>query len=65
MSEMHFFHFKMSSFLRLFSNNFKERFDIYSTPVIYILDRDKKIKAKRLSADQVVDLLKNFDAFDK
>jgi hypothetical protein len=29
------------------------------------LDRDKKIKAKRLSADQVVDLLKNFDAFDK
>ena len=59
------FHFKISSFLRLFSNNLKERFDIYSTPVIYILDRDKKIKAKRLSADQVVDLLKNFDAFDK
>jgi hypothetical protein len=29
------------------------------------LDRDKKIKAKRLAADQVVDLLKNFDANDK
>lgn len=60
---------KLNDFVNVFDpihlNNLKERFDIYSTPVIYILDRDKKIKAKRLSADQVVDLLKNFDAFDK
>ncbi|MBA3663114.1 MAG: redoxin domain-containing protein [Bacteroidetes bacterium] len=46
-------------------NNLKERFDIYSTPVIYILDKDKKIKAKRLSADQVIDMLKMLDAIDK
>ncbi|MGZ3899169.1 MAG: redoxin domain-containing protein [Bacteroidia bacterium] len=46
-------------------NNLKERFDIYSTPVIYILDKDKKIKAKRLSADQVIDMLKMLDAADK
>ncbi len=46
-------------------NNLKERFDIYSTPVIYILDKDKKIKAKRLSADQVVDMLKVLESMDK
>jgi thiol-disulfide isomerase/thioredoxin len=46
-------------------NNLKERFDIYSTPVIYILDKDKKIKAKRLSADQVLEMLKMLDAIDK
>jgi thiol-disulfide isomerase/thioredoxin len=46
-------------------NNLKERFDIYSTPVIYILDKDKKIKAKRLSSDQVIDMLKVLDSMDK
>ncbi|MBL7932281.1 MAG: DUF5106 domain-containing protein [Bacteroidia bacterium] len=46
-------------------NNLKERFDIYSTPVIYILDKDKKIKAKRLSADQVVDMLKALENIEK
>ncbi len=46
-------------------NNLKERFDIYSTPVIYILDKDKKIKAKRLSADQVPDMLKMLEEMDK
>ncbi len=46
-------------------NNLKERFDIYSTPVIYILDKDKKIKAKRISSDQVVDMLKMLEEMDK
>lgn len=46
-------------------NNLKERFDIYSTPVMYILDKDKKIKAKRLDADQVLGMLKALDAMEK
>ena len=46
-------------------NNLKDKFDIYSTPVIYILDKDKKIKAKRLSADQVIDMLKILESIDK
>ncbi len=46
-------------------NNLKERFDIYSTPVIYILDKDKKIKAKRLASEQVVDMLKMLESIDK
>lgn len=60
---------KLGDFINVFDpvhlNNLKERFDIYSTPVIYILDKDKKILAKRLGADQVVDFLKALDAADK
>lgn len=46
-------------------NNLKERFDINSTPVIYILDRNKKIKAKRIASDQVVELLEMFEKIEK
>jgi thiol-disulfide isomerase/thioredoxin len=42
-------------------NNLTERFDINRTPVIYILDKDKKIKAKNVTSDQVVDILKNME----
>jgi len=34
-------------------SNFRNNYDIYSTPVIYILDKDKKILAKRIGADQI------------
>ncbi len=60
---------KLSDFINVFDpihlNNLKERFDIYSTPVIYILDKDKRIKAKRLGSEQVVDYLKMLDGADK
>jgi thiol-disulfide isomerase/thioredoxin len=60
---------KLNDFIHVFDpvhlNNLKERFDIYSTPVIYILDKDKKIKAKRLGAEQVVEMLKNLENIEK
>jgi thiol-disulfide isomerase/thioredoxin len=60
---------KLTDFINVFDpihvNNLKERFDIYSTPVIYILDKDKKIKAKRLGAEQVVDMLRTLESLDK
>jgi thiol-disulfide isomerase/thioredoxin len=34
-------------------NNAIEKYDVYSTPVIYILDKNKAIKAKRIDANQV------------
>lgn len=37
--------------------NFRNLYDIYSTPVPYILDKDKKIVAKRISAEQIADYL--------
>lgn len=37
-------------------NNTQEKYDVYSTPVIYLLNKNKVIKAKRI----VVDDIKNF-----
>ncbi len=42
-------------------NNIKEKFDIYSTPVIYMLDKNKKIKAKRIGTEQVKDIVKQME----
>jgi len=46
-------------------NNLREKFDIFATPVIYILDSDKRIKAKKLGAEQVVEILKIMEEVDK
>ena len=40
-------------------NNFRFEWDIQSTPQIYILDKDKVIKAKRIGAEQVEDFIKH------
>ena len=42
-------------------NNLKDKYDIYSTPVIYILDKDKKIKAKRIDVNQIKPILTALD----
>ncbi len=39
-------------------NNLKKKFDIYSTPVIYILDKNKIIKVKRVGAEQVEEVIR-------
>lgn len=39
------------------SLNYQTTYDIFSTPVAYILDKDKKIIAKRVSISQIEDML--------
>jgi thiol-disulfide isomerase/thioredoxin len=39
------------------TSNFRNNYDIYSTPVIYVLDKDKKIIAKRIGAEQIEDII--------
>ncbi|HSZ24685.1 MAG TPA: DUF4369 domain-containing protein [Cytophagaceae bacterium] len=41
--------------------DFHKTFDVYSTPVIYILDENKKIIAKRIGVDQIEDFLINYE----
>jgi thiol-disulfide isomerase/thioredoxin len=43
-------------------NNVTEKFDIYSTPVIYILDKNKIIKAKRIGVEQIKAIIKDIEA---
>lgn len=45
--------------------NFRNNYDIYATPTIYVLDKDKKIIAKRLAAEQVEKFLLNLDKIKK
>ena len=39
------------------NSNFRSAYDIYSTPTIYLLDKDKKIIAKRISTESLDDML--------
>jgi len=45
---------------RTLTGNYHELYDIQTTPVIYILDRDKHILAKRLQSDQVEKFIDNY-----
>lgn len=39
--------------------NFRKLYDIYSTPVIYLMDENKKIIAKRLNVEQVKEFIQD------
>lgn len=41
------------------NSKFRDIFDIYSTPVIYVLDKNKKIIAKRISEESLKQMLEN------
>ncbi|MBP6532771.1 MAG: DUF5106 domain-containing protein [Bacteroidia bacterium] len=50
----------------LYNNtNFRNYYDIYSTPVIYLLDEQKRIIAKRLDTDKVRDFIENEERKEK
>lgn len=46
-------------------NNAIEKYDVYSTPVIYILDKNKIIKAKRIDANQIKAIINILDKENK
>ena len=41
----------------LASSDWRDKYDIYSTPVIYLLDKDKKILAKRINYTQLAEII--------
>ena len=43
------------------SSDWRDKYDIYSTPVIYLLDKDKKIIAKRISHTQIVEIISRLE----
>ncbi|MCB0820108.1 MAG: DUF5106 domain-containing protein [Bacteroidetes bacterium] len=46
-------------------SNFRKYYDIYSTPVIYLMDRNKKIIAKRIDVENLEDFIRNYEKFHK
>jgi len=59
---------KLTDFYHLYDpihlNNIKDKYDIISTPVIYVLDKDKLIKGKKIAAEQVTGLLEYLNSMD-
>ena len=45
---------------RTLTGNYKDQYDIMTTPVIYILNRKKEIIAKHLGVEQIAQFLKNY-----
>ncbi|MBT6962979.1 MAG: DUF5106 domain-containing protein [Lentimicrobiaceae bacterium] len=43
------------------TKDFHDLYDIYGTPVIYVLDGDKKIIAKRIGADKLEEFIDNYE----
>ena len=41
--------------------DFHDLYDIHGTPVLYLLDSDKKIVAKRIGAEQIPDLIRSLE----
>ena len=46
-------------------NNTSQKYDVNTTPIIYVLDQNKIIKAKRISAHQVPEIIKNLETESK
>ena len=47
------------------TRDFHDLYDIYGTPVIYVLDSEKRIIAKRIGADKLLEFFKNYDRRNK
>lgn len=60
---------KITDFINVYDpvhlNNVKEKFDVTATPLVYIVDKDKKIIAKKIASEYVVDLLKALEKQEK
>lgn len=46
-------------------NNVFQKYDVFSTPVIYILDKNKVIKAKRIGAEKVKEIITSLDLVNR
>ncbi|MFA9214058.1 MAG: thioredoxin-like domain-containing protein [Candidatus Methylacidiphilales bacterium] len=56
---------KLNVYDPLNETNFRQYYDVYTTPVLYILDKNKKIIAKRIAADQITEFINNAEKFEK
>lgn len=46
-------------------SGFRDKYDIYSTPTIYLLDKDKSIIAKRIDVEKIEEFIENYEKYHK
>jgi thiol-disulfide isomerase/thioredoxin len=54
-------HLNPKSGVEEYYTDFKNTFDVYATPVIYILDKSKRIIGKRIPADKIQDFINFYE----
>ncbi|MFZ4796111.1 MAG: DUF5106 domain-containing protein [Bacteroidia bacterium] len=52
---------KLNLYDPLNETNFRQYYDVYSTPVLYIIDSNKKVIAKRIAADKIKSFIEDFE----
>jgi len=51
--------------MKSMTQDFHDLYDIYSVPVVYLLDRNKVIIGKRISTGQIGNIIKNYQKADQ
>ena len=46
-------------------NNIKTKYDIFSTPKVYLLDKDKIIRSKHMPVEKISDIIKGYEEVEK
>ena len=46
-------------------NNIKIKYDIFSTPKVYLLDKNKIIKSKHMPVEKIPEILKGYEEMEK
>jgi hypothetical protein len=47
------------------TSNWREQYDIHSTPVTYLLNKDKEIIAKRINDKQIVKIIERKESLEE
>jgi len=48
---------------RAYTNDYHELYNVFSTPIVVVLDKNKKIIAKRLQSEQLAEFIENYIKF--
>jgi thiol-disulfide isomerase/thioredoxin len=55
------FPWKLNLYDPLNETNFRQYYDVYSTPVLYIIDKNKKVIAKRIAAEKIKSFIEDYE----
>ena len=48
-----------------YQNNFRMEYNVRTTPQLYVLNHERKIIAKKIDVEQVLDFIENYEILNK
>jgi peroxiredoxin len=49
----------------LYQNNFRMEYNVRTTPQLYVLNQERRIIAKKIDVEQVLDFIQNYELLDQ